>query len=89
MIHGSLGMINGMQVLAAPHLPRFKTVQFRFPKTKKKRIAKKWRKDSTNFRQVPCREMYVLNGSTLLVHPDDLGKFKHMIVPHPNIGMHS
>lgn len=28
----------------------FERIQYRFPKSKKKRIRKKWRKDKTNFR---------------------------------------
>lgn len=79
MIRGSLGMINGINVVTSAHLPRFKIVQYRFPKTKKKRIQKKWKKQKKNFKQIPINTSYVINGNTLIVHPDDLNKLEHLI----------
>jgi hypothetical protein len=43
-------------------------VQFRFPKTWKKRIRKKWAKRPENYRVVPRKDVYRV-GDRLLMHP--------------------
>ncbi len=70
MIQGAMQHINGMQVHFNPYLPLFEVVQFRFPKTKKKRIQKKWAKQTHNFRQVPVNNAYVV-GNTIIIHPSN------------------
>lgn len=40
--------------------------QFRFPRSKKNRIRKKWIKREANFRSTPCAFQV---GGTLIVHP--------------------
>lgn len=65
-----------MKVIVNAHLPRFKLVQFRFPKTKKARIKKKWAKNNRNYRQVPCKGAYIIGGHTLVIHPDDYAILK-------------
>lgn len=40
----------GVDAICSPYLPETKHVQFRFPRSKKKRIRKKWRKNAANWR---------------------------------------
>lgn len=80
-----MGDIFGMRVCQSPHIPRFQMKQVKFPKTKRKRIQKKWKKDNTNFKQIPIKHGYILNNNTLVIHPDDLHNIKHMIKPNQGI----
>jgi len=44
--------------------------QFKFPKSRKQRINKKWSKRDANFRYVPDPNFYFLdNGQTIICHP--------------------
>lgn len=49
--------------------------QIRFPRSKKKRIRKKWRKDKQYWGMGPYRT-YMMVGADLYVHPDTLQKIK-------------
>jgi len=73
-----LGMMGsafgGIRIVSSPLIPRFRMVQFRFPRTKSKRIRKKWAKRNENFRQEPIREAYVIGGNTMVLHPDGYNK---------------
>jgi len=71
---------NGLRVVSDPLLPRFKIVQFRFPKTMRKRILKKWAKQNTNFRQVPHHSAYVIGGHTIVMHPDEIALLGNRLV---------
>lgn len=51
-----------MTIIESPYI----TEQFRFPRTKKRRIRNKWSKRPENWR--PSRRAY-LTGDTLYVHP--------------------
>ena len=54
---GAPTRIDGVDILLSPHLPsKTKRVQFRFPKSRRKRIRKKWSKQERNWREVelPC-----------------------------------
>lgn len=51
----------GMRIIETTHATT--ETQFRFPKTKKKRIMKKWSKKQENLKQMPC--MYLFNGEIL------------------------
>ena len=55
-----------MQIIESPHLTI--TKQFRFPKSKRRRIRKKWQKDSKNFRTVPRTDFLILNNA-IICHP--------------------
>jgi hypothetical protein len=74
------GMISGLKVVVDENLPRYKLVQFRFPKTKKARIRKKWSKRTENCIHVPCKRWYV-NGNTLVVHPVEFEQIKSRFAP--------
>src|ERR1043166_6115606 len=43
-------------------------IRFRFPRSKKKRIRRKWAKQEKNYRQEPMKDMYMM-GDTLIAHP--------------------
>lgn len=79
MIQGMMGMMFGMQVVVDPHLPRFKMTQFRFPRSKGKRVRLKWTKRQENFKQVPISTIYMFNGNTVVMHPDEFEKIKHTV----------
>lgn len=69
----------GMPVVIDNNLSRLREVQFRFPRSKKKRIRKKWGKDMGNFKTVPWRGGYAMNG-TLVISPDMLPALESNIV---------
>ncbi len=51
-------------------------VQFRFPKSKKKRIRKKWFKDSRNFKMVE-KEIIIKIEDKLIVSEETYNKLKN------------
>lgn len=46
-----------------------KSVQFRFPKCKSKRIARKWANDSRNWKQAPMQHVY-MTPMVIFAHPE-------------------
>jgi hypothetical protein len=70
---GSIGSVWGMPVHTSPYAEVKK--QFRFPKTKKKRILKKFKKNEANYKMTPICIMFDpsamgMSGSThLVMHP--------------------
>lgn len=63
---GSINMYNGYEVYTNLHLTKSK--QFRFPKSKRKRIRVKWGKQTKNFRSYPSDEIVVI-GNKMIMHP--------------------
>ena len=57
-------MINGINIIKSELC--IKRFQFRFPRSKKSRIRKKWSKDEKNYKQVPT--IYQM-GDTIIAHP--------------------
>jgi len=53
-----------------------KRVQYRFPKSKRRRIRKKWSKDSKNWRIVPDDTIYIM-GNRAICHPKMLIELKN------------
>lgn len=51
-------------------------VQVRFPRSKRKRIQKKWRKDDRNYANVPSKSIMRIppNGEHLVMHPEMYNK---------------
>lgn len=63
---GMLVALNGIKIIENHHL--VKQEQFRFPRSKGKRIKKKFQKDCRNFKNVPDRNIYqVMN--QIVCHP--------------------
>lgn len=48
--------------------------QFRFPRSKKLRIKKKWRKNAQNFRMVPQKKIFRV-GNSFYAHPEIVDEF--------------
>lgn len=58
------------KILVSKYLPTMKYVQFKFPRSKKKRIQNKWKKQTKNFKYVSCEdEIYRLEDNTFIVSP--------------------
>lgn len=55
-------MVNGLLIIENPKL----VIQFRFPRSKKKRIRKKWSKNPLNFK--PDEHVYISH-DRCLAHP--------------------
>lgn len=53
-------------------------MQVRFPRSKRRRIRKKWCKDRRNWKRVPTGDVYQLGG-TIYMHPDVLKRLKQKI----------
>lgn len=52
----------GIPIVVNPCLPETRREQFRFPRSKKKRIRKKWAKDQRNWREVDARgDIYLVS----------------------------
>lgn len=61
---GSTGLLGGVSVRTSTHLRE----QFRFPRTKKRRIRRKWAKRSKNWRAITNRAFQMPDGS-IVCHP--------------------
>ena len=58
------------KILVSKYLPTMKNVQFKFPRSKKKRIKKKWSNQEKNFKYISCEDdIYRLEGNIFLVSP--------------------
>ena len=44
-------------------------IQNKFPRSKKKRIIKKWAKDQRNYITVPKKDAFIMNNDTIICHP--------------------
>lgn len=58
----------GFKIVEIPAMEIEKRVQFRFPKSKKRRIRKKWSRRSENWKDVPQSGILMVNG-TIFIHP--------------------
>jgi len=56
----------GFQIIESQSMTE--TYQFRFPRSKKKRIKKKWQKRPNNFKTRP-RKDFLLYGNHMICHP--------------------
>ena len=66
--HGPLfAMQRGLEIAFSPYVGKHH-MQFRFPRTKRKRTRKKWAKRPENWRTT--YDSYVIGGKTLLMHTD-------------------
>lgn len=72
----------GIQVLSNPYLNEFeyKSEQYRFPRSKSRRIRKKWLKNKANWKLVKYRPVYLISGM-FFAHANtvDLMKKEHAI----------
>lgn len=77
-MQGRLGSLFGMPIFQSPLIPKLKRVQFRFPRSKKKRIQKKWKKNDKNFKQVPNDTAYLLQDAGIAMAKSLLADMKDM-----------
>jgi len=75
----------GLKVVVGNCLPRFKMVQYKFPKSKAKRIIKKWQKDRRNYKQVESHDAFIMDGS-IFMNPCDFGSLGRSCVKIINLG---
>jgi len=73
---GALGMIAGMEVFESELVLDYK--QFRFPKSKKRRIKKKWTKREVNWRNFPGKKALIFNNK-MFVHPETYKKIQEAV----------
>jgi hypothetical protein len=64
-----------LHIMVNSVIPSITMKQFRFPKTKRKRVAKKWGKDLRNFKPVPMNDIFVI-GDTAHCSPRVYGMIK-------------
>lgn len=73
--------LGGLRVVTVPTSSPFcvsEWAQFRFPRSKRRRIRAKWRKDRRNWKRIPTGEVYQI-GDTLYMHPDMMAKLAEKI----------
>ena len=70
---GLMPLLSGFRVYSSPHM--CDRVQFRFPRTKKRRIRKKWAKRVENWKTVPWDKVYRM-GDAIYAHPIMIEKLK-------------
>jgi len=76
-------MLNTVKIVADPFMPETVRRQFRFPRSKKRRIQKKWRKDARNWRDE--RVMWLVDPRSLTRFCDTHGTSRiHIDRPRSN-----
>lgn len=66
----------GPRLLPSRHM--VKDVQFRYPRSKKKRIRQKWAKNRANWRTVPRMEALQLPSGDFVMHPVLIAKIREL-----------
>lgn len=71
----------GMEVIPDSYMVDTVYEQFRFPRSKKKRMRKKWAKDPHNWRtrSVPWDKAYVLGKQILVAHPEMIDRIQRQV----------
>jgi hypothetical protein len=69
-------MFHGVEIVGVSAMVR--PEQFRFPRSKKKRIRTKWEKRSENWRAVPL-DHFIQIGAALYGHPSLVARFKRLL----------
>lgn len=74
-----LSHINGFNVIEDKNLsPDSKRIQFKFPKSKKKRIRKKWLKRNENYKTIET-ERFIKFDNTIIVSTKSYNKLKKLL----------
>lgn len=72
--------LNGLRVFAVPEMVDRRTYQYRFPRSKKWRIRKKWTKDGLNFRtDVTPMDHFLVSADAAYAHPSLIEQLKRQI----------
>jgi len=64
---GMFGQFGGIKLVESEHL--IERIQTKFPRTKRKRIQKKWMKQSKNYSSFPSKDILKLSSDTWVCHP--------------------
>lgn len=74
------GSVFGMVLYADSNMPPpWEYKQVRFPRSKKARMRKKWRKNRANWLLVDLPPQYFVVGSTCVAHPDSIRILRHWV----------
>jgi hypothetical protein len=68
----------GMRVVSDPNMFKVEHRQFRFPRSKRKRIRQKWAKNQRNWRTTHVPQARIV-GTTILAHPAVIASLQHFI----------
>ena len=80
---GSISQAMGMKLVSSPFL--MKTEQVKFPRSKRKRMRKKWSKNKNNFENVPDdTHFYMVDLKAMEFYPGQYDS-KKMVFMHPNL----
>jgi hypothetical protein len=80
-VRGLRTTLGGVPIAVSEYLPTTRFEQFKFPRSKKSRIRKKWRKDMRNWRRVDCQnDFYLIDKS---VFSGSFAMTGHMLVVSP------
>ena len=74
-----LDALTAIRLIESEHMTEYRQVQF--PKTKKKRIQEKWRKNPRYWATVPMQDAIKLPDGTLVCHPEFAAKVR-AVFPH-------
>ena len=66
-------MFDGLKLVSDHHMADRKQVTF--PRSKKRRIRKKWAKQAKHYKWIPWDTMYRM-GNTIFLHPSKLAELK-------------
>jgi hypothetical protein len=76
---------SGIEIIADPYCPKTISVQVRFPRSKRSRIRKKWRKDPKNWAEQNVMFLFhkgrSLGPTTTFVHPEIYAVLRNFILP--------
>ena len=73
MVQDQLG---GLRLVSNPQMCDHK--QVRFPRSKKRRIRRKWAKNQKNWKDIPQSNYYICNGS-IIAHPEIIEQLKEQL----------
>lgn len=79
IMNGIMGQMFGIKIFENVHLT--KTIQARFPKTRKRRILKKWGKKKENFKTIPSPDIYKTDFG-FVCHPTTAMKLRAQFGDH-------
>ena len=65
-----------------------KPSQFRFPRSRRRRIREKWADQSRNYKMIPLGQFFIVGNKTLVAHPDDWARIRRELesIHHQHFG---
>ena len=71
-------LLAGIPIVTNPYMPETSRFQFRFPRSKRVRIRKKWAKKAENYREEAA--IFLVNGA-YIGHPKIVGVIRNFTLP--------